>query len=233
MNKPSIITIDGPAASGKSTLGQRLAARLGYLYFDTGVMYRAVTALALQHDLDLADEQSITALARQARLEILPPSVDDGRQYTVLADDKDITWRLRAPEVERAVSRISCHQGVRKVLREQQRRIGLQGQIVMVGRDIGAVVMPDADLKIFLQAPPEERARRRLGDGAARGHSESYEEILADLCRRDELDRQNTYLADDARLLDTGTSTPEELVDTIVAWFADGGDLSRAQNVGS
>lgn len=227
MNVPSVITIDGAAASGKSTLGQLLARRLGYLYFDTGVMYRALTALALQRGVSIEDEERLRALAEQVCLEIIPPTEDDGRQYTVLADGEDITWQIRSPQVERHVSVVSRYPSVRSVLQAQQRRIGNQGQIVMVGRDIGAIVMPDAGLKIFLEASLEERARRRMLELMGRGHQASYEEVLADLQRRDALDRQNTYLPEDAHILRTDTTSPEELVDRIVGWFEE----SQAEKV--
>lgn len=227
MNVPSVITIDGAAASGKSTLGQLLARRLGYLYFDTGVMYRALTALALQRGVSIEDEERLQALAEQVCLEIIPPTEDDGRQYTVLADGEDITWQIRSPQVERHVSVVSRYPSVRSVLQAQQRRIGSQGQIVMVGRDIGAVVMPDAGLKIFLEASLEERARRRMLELMGRGHQASYEEVLADLQRRDALDRQNTYLPEDAHILRTDAASPEELVDRIVGWFEE----SQAEKV--
>ncbi len=188
MPVPNIIAIDGPAASGKSTLGRRLADYLGYLFFDTGVMYRAVTWLALQRGINVYDEARVTALAEEVQIDVLPPSQADGRLYDVRVDHQDVTWEIRRPEVDRAVSVVSAYPGVRKALTAQQRRIGLRGRVVMVGRDIGTVVLPEADLKIYLDASPEERARRRFAELKARGQSADYETILQQVRERDRLD---------------------------------------------
>ena len=158
---PSIIAIDGPAASGKSTIGKRLADELGYLFFDTGVMYRAITWLTLQRGLSMNDETAITTLAETVSIDVLPPSKADGRACDVIVEGQDITWETRLPEVDANVSVVSAYAGVRNALSAQQRRIGQRGKIVMVGRDIGTVVLPKADLKIYLDATAEERARRR------------------------------------------------------------------------
>jgi cytidylate kinase len=183
-----VIAIDGPAASGKSTLGQALARRLGCTYFDSGVIYRALTWLALQRGVDPADAIRMTRLAKQMDLKVLPPTVPDGRQYTVEVDGIDATWELRSPEVDRGVSPASAHPGVRAALIDQQRRLAATGGIVMVGRDIGTVVLPHADLKLYVTATAEERARRRAEELRARGQPADYEVILADLRRRDALD---------------------------------------------
>ena len=190
MPKPSTIAIDGTAASGKSTIGRLLAERLGYLYLDTGAMYRAVTWVALQRGLDIADEEAITALAEAVEIEVVPPTANDGRQYTVYADGEDVTWQIRRPEVDANVSPVSAYPGVRRALTAQQRRIGRRGRVVMVGRDIGTVVMPDADLKIYLDATVEERARRRYREILARGERADYGEVLAALRRREQLDSE-------------------------------------------
>jgi cytidylate kinase len=182
------IAIDGPAGSGKSTLGAALARRLGYTYFDTGVMYRAVTWLALQRGLDVGDGAGLARLARDAKIEVHPASVEDGRQYTVLADGEDVTWHIRTPEVDRHVSAVSAHPGVRAALVDRQRELAAGGGMVMVGRDIGTVVLPEADLKLYLTASSEERARRRTRELEARGQTASYDAILADMRRRDALD---------------------------------------------
>jgi cytidylate kinase len=142
---PSTIAIDGPAASGKSTVGAAVADQLGYLYFDTGVMYRAVTAVAHLRSISIDDEQAITALANQIKIDVLPPTVADGRQNTILADGRDITRDLRLRRVDQDVSPVSVYGGVRAAMSAQQRRIGLRGRVVMVGRDIGTVVLPEAD----------------------------------------------------------------------------------------
>ncbi len=185
---PDIIAIDGPAASGKSTLAKRIADELGYLYFDTGVMYRAVTWLAQHRGIDPGDETAVTRLAEEAQIDVRPASVDDGRSYDVWVDNKDITWEIRQAEVEACVSAISAYAGVRQALTKQQRRIGLRGKVVMVGRDIGTVVLPEADLKIYLDASAEERARRRYLELQQRGEATSYADVLASMRMRDQID---------------------------------------------
>ena len=188
MGIPKIIAIDGPAASGKSTLGHKLASALGYLYFDTGVMYRAITWLALKRGVDIYDEAAITELARAAQIDVRPPSAEDGRAYDVLMDGEDITWEIRRAEVDGSVSPVSAYAGVRKALTAQQRRIGLRGKVVMVGRDIGTVVLPKADLKIYLDASVEERARRRYEELRQRGEPADYDAILQAMRKRDQID---------------------------------------------
>ena len=195
MTIPNIIAIDGPAASGKSTVGRRLAESLGYLFFDTGVMYRAVTWGAILHKLDIADEANITKLAESAQIDVLPPSKNDGRTCDVLLDGKDITWETRRSDVEANVSPVSAYHGVRLALASQQRRIGLRGRIVMVGRDIGTVVLPEANLKIYLDASPEVRAKRRYEEILQRGGKADYEQILAGVRSRDEIELDAGILA--------------------------------------
>ncbi len=188
MTKPSTIAIDGPAASGKSTLGYYLARRLEYLYLDTGVLYRAVTWAALQRSLSIEDEAAVTALAEELSIEVLPATAEDGRQYTVRVGGEDITWAIRSPAVDRAVSPVSAYPGVRAVLTRQMREIGARGNVVMVGRDIGTVVLPDADLKLYVVATAEERAHRRLLDRQAQGKTIAYEEVLSGIRHRDRID---------------------------------------------
>ncbi len=184
----SIIALDGPAASGKSTLGRTLADSLGYLFFDTGIMYRAITWIALQHDMNLRDETAITELAQNAQIDIRPPSKDDGRACDVVIGEKDVTWDMRGDDVDANVSVVSAYAGVRQALSEHQRRIGLRGKVVMVGRDIGTVVLPEADLKIYLDASAEERAKRRYEEIIARGENADYDEILRKVIERDRID---------------------------------------------
>lgn len=188
MTKALTIAIDGPAASGKSTLAKSLAERLGYLYFDTGAMYRAVTLAALQRGVPVDNEGALEELARQVEIDLRPASQQDGRLYDVFLDGDDCTWQLRNPEVEANVSQVSAYAGVRAALTEQQRRIGQRGGVVMAGRDIGTVVLPDADLKIFLNASQQERARRRHTEVQARRDATSFEEILRSLQQRDQID---------------------------------------------
>ena len=216
MTIPQTIAIDGPAASGKSTLGQIIAHHFGYLYFDTGILYRALTYIALQRATDLNDGAALAELADSLDFDICTPTVDDGRQYTVRVNGTDITWGLRSPEVEQHVSRISCYPEVRSMLREQQRQIGRAGRVVMAGRDIGAVIMPDADLKLYLDASLEERARRRTEELHQRGRAVVYEDVLAELARRDQADAQNTYVAADAIALRTEDRSPQELLHAIL-----------------
>jgi len=185
---PSSIAIDGPVASGKSTVGKRLADQLGYLFFDTGIMYRAVTCLALRELGAAENTQAVTALAERVHIDIQPPTVSDGRDATVLADGEDLTWAIRGKEVEGNVSLVAAIPAVRRCLTEQMRRVGLRGQVVMVGRDVGTVILPEADLKIFLTASVEARARRRWQDEQARSGSRTYADILANLAERDRID---------------------------------------------
>jgi cytidylate kinase len=214
--KVSTIAIDGPAASGKSTIGELLAQHLGYLYFDTGVMYRAVTWAALSRDIPIEDEAAVTALAEQLHIDVVPPTVDDGRQYTVLADRVDVTWAIRTPEVNANVSPVSAYPGVRRALVAHQRRIAADGRVVMVGRDIGTVVLPDADLKLFLDASVEERAQRRWREARARGEEITYGPVLDSMRRRDEIDSHRAVsplrVAHGAVVLDTTDLGIEEVL---------------------
>jgi len=232
---PRTITIDGPAAAGKSALGERLAERLGYLFFDTGVLYRAIAYLALQQGIAPSDESGLTRLAQEANIVISRPTVDDGRQYTVLVEGEDVTWRLRHLDVERIVSPVAAVKGVREALRQRQRAIGLAGHVVMVGRDIGTVVLPEADLKIFLTASLEERARRRYREVAARGDAADYEQILASMRQRDEIDSQRAVaplkpaadaviINNDELSIDEGVALVESIIERRAAGQATGGD---------
>ena len=214
---PSIIALDGPAASGKSTLGRRLADSLGYLFFDTGIMYRAITWIALQRDLDLRDESSISDLAQTAQIDIRPPSKNDGRACDVVIAEKDVTWEMRDGNVDANVSVVSAYAGVRQALSEQQRRIGLRGKVVMVGRDIGTVVLPEADIKIYLDASAEERAKRRYDEIIARGEESDYDEILRKVIERDRIDSTRAVAplrpADDAVIIDSDKMDADQVFD--------------------
>ena len=220
-NPASVIAIDGPAASGKSTLGLRLANTLGYLFFDTGVMYRAVTWLALQRGIDVRDEAALTALAEKKQIDAAPASKSDGRACDVLVDGQDITWEIRLRKVESNVSRVSAYRGVRSALSQQQRRIGQRGRIVMVGRDIGTVVLREADLKIYLDATAEQRARRRYDEIIARGAQADYNEILAKVIERDRIDSTRDVAplkaAQDAIVLDSDKLTADEVLEQVLA----------------
>ncbi|PWH20957.1 MAG: (d)CMP kinase [Ardenticatenia bacterium] len=210
------IAIDGEAAAGKSTLGKMLAARLGYLYFDTGVMYRAVAWAALQRGVDVHDEAAVTSLAEEIDIQLALPNRESGQHSSVFVDGVDVSAAIREPEVDQVVSIVAAHPGVRHVLRERQRQIGLTHNVVMVGRDIGTEVMPDADLKIYLRAPIEERARRRYLELRARGEEISYEQVLNSMRQRDYLDTHRAVaplrVADDAIVIDTGDLSIEEML---------------------
>lgn len=188
MGLPTTIAIDGPASSGKSTLGALLAQALGYLYFDTGVMYRAVTLAALQAGLDIEDEAAIGNLAEKVKIDIGPPSIDDGRDIDVTLDGEDVTWEIRTDAVNAFVSDVSVYAAVRNAMTDQQRRIAIVNKVVMVGRDIGTVVMPDADLKIYLDASVEVRAQRRFQEILDRGEDADYDAVLRSLKNRDQID---------------------------------------------
>ena len=185
---PSIIAIDGPAASGKSTLGEKVANNLGYLYFDTGVMYRAVTLAALQELGAVSDEEAVSRLAERICIDVQPASKADGRNCDVLLDGKDVTWDIRESRVEAHASQVSAYPVVRREMTAQQRRIGQHGKVVMVGRDIGTVVFPEAELKIYLDASVEERARRRYDEVLSRDGEADYEKILEAMKIRDRKD---------------------------------------------
>ncbi len=217
----SAIAIDGPAASGKSTIGELLAKRLGYLYFDTGVMYRVVTAVALERGIAIEDQAAVTRLAEEIEIHFQPPSVDDGRQFTVMADHTDVTWKIRERAVDVNVSPVSAYAGVRKAMTEQQRRIGLQGRVVMVGRDIGTVVLPEAGLKIYLDATEEERAHRRYRERLQRGEQVEYEAVLREIRRRDEIDSSRSVAplkrAPDAVYIDSTGFSVAQVMERVMA----------------
>lgn len=217
---PSIITLDGPAASGKSTIGRKLADSLGYLFFDTGIMYRAVTWIALQYDLNLQDEDAITQMAQTAQIDIRPASNNDGRACDVVIADKDVTWEMRSGDVESNVSVVSAYVGVRKALSDQQRKIGLRGKVVMVGRDIGTVVLPEADLKIYLDASAEERAKRRYDEIIARGEQADYDDLLKKMIERDHLDSTRSVAplrpADDAVIINTDEISADQVYERVL-----------------
>ena len=218
------IAVDGPAASGKSTVGALLAQELGYLYFDTGAMYRAVTWAALQRNVPIEEEAAVSALVQAIAIDVLAPSEPDGRQYTVLVDGEDVTWAIRQPEVNRYVSTVSAYPRVRTALTAQQRRVASRGGIVMVGRDIGTVVLPNADLKIYLNASAEERARRRWLEEQARDGQRSLAEVLDDVRLRDRTDSNRPVSplrpASDAIVIDTSDMTVEEVVAAILQLLA-------------
>lgn len=224
--RPAVIAIDGPAASGKSTIGQRVGAALNYLFFDTGVMYRAVTVAALQAGLDVTDNDAVGDMAESILIDVAPPDEHhtDGRLTTVLVNHVDVTPGIRTKEVDQAVSPVSAHERVRNALTAQQRRIALDygtgnmemAGVVMVGRDIGTVVIPEAPVKVYLDATPEERARRRHLETVEKGIDVEYEAVLADVKRRDGIDSSRAIAplqaANDAIRVDTTAMSPDEVV---------------------
>jgi cytidylate kinase len=182
-----VIAIDGPAAAGKTTVARALADRLGATYLDTGLLYRGVTLLAQRAGLPPTDGEAIAALARRSRFQILPPAAPDQIEQ-LLVNDEPVTPFLRTPEVDRDVSAVSAHPEVRAALLPIQRRIADGNRVVIVGRDITTVVVPDAGVKVYLNASPAERARRRLKEIEAQGRNERYESILREIERRDRAD---------------------------------------------
>lgn len=219
MSYPKIVAIDGPAASGKTTIANQLAERWKYLFFDTGVMYRAVTWLALEKQIPIKDEPAVSALAEKIQIDVEPPSKDDGREYDVLVDGVDVTWLLRSPKVDAKVSKVSAYPAVRKALTKQQRRIGLRGQVIMVGRDIGTVVLPEADLKIFLDASINERARRRFNQRIDRGEQVEFPKILKKLKKRDKINSTREIaplcVASDAVVINTDSLSVTDVLSQI------------------
>jgi cytidylate kinase len=210
-----IIAIDGPAGSGKSTIGKLLADHLDYLFVDTGVMYRAVTLAALQQGIDVNNEELVSKLAEEIEITLQTPTEEDGRDCDVLIGNNDVTWDIRDPEVDAHVSIVSAYPAVRKILSSKQRQIGLRGNVVMMGRDIGTVILPDADLKIYLDASVNERANRRYSERISRGEDVEYEPILEVLRERDMIDSTREIAplkpADDAIVIDTDGYSIEDV----------------------
>ena len=203
-----VVAIDGPAGAGKSTVARGLAARLGFRYVDTGAMYRALTWLAVRRDVPLGDEAELAELAAA-----FPVSLDGDR---VAIAGHDITAEIRAADIDRTVSAVARHARVRALMRERQRELAEAGDAVIEGRDIGSVVWPDADVKIYLDADPAVRARRRMAE-----RPESDERALAaDLRLRDERDAPQTQPAPDAERIDTTDLSVDEVIDRIAAMVA-------------
>lgn len=211
MPKTQFIAIDGAVAVGKSTVGKLLAEKLGYHFIDTGVMYRALTWLALQHQVSLADHKALSELARKTRFDL-----SSSPRETILVNGQDVTAELRHPEVEASVSQVSQVPGVREALVDQQRCLAAEGRVVMVGRDVGTVVLPGAELKIFLSASSQERARRRYQEWLQKGKEVDYQTVLLELQRRDAIDSHRPISplrpAPEAHIVDTEGLSAEQVV---------------------
>ncbi len=208
MRKPLIVAIDGPAGAGKSTIARSLARKLGFTYIDSGAMFRAVALWAIRAGVDLDDLYKLERLAHEARIEFEGDS-------KVLLNGEDVTAAIRDPDVSKAASKVSIAPGVRRALREEQRRIGSLHPVVMEGRDIGTVVFPDADVKIYLDADPEIRAGRRARETGA-----AVSEIAREMAERDQRDRTRSEApltqAPDAEYIDSTRLSPEEVEEAIL-----------------
>jgi len=213
------IAIDGPAGAGKSTVAKRVAERLGYLYIDTGAMYRALTYLVLRKKANPYDEDSVCRIQQGMNLQLHP--VPGTAACRVVVDGEDVTEQIRHPDVGRLVSIVSSYSRVRKAMVALQQELAKGRNVVMDGRDIGTTVLPSAELKIFLSASMEERARRRLAEMLAKGHDLTMEMVITDLKQRDLIDstREVSPLrkADDAVEIDTTHLTIDEVVAQILA----------------
>ena len=210
MNRHTTIAVDGPSGAGKSSLARAAAAQLGFVYVDTGALYRTVGLYALRNGIDPDDAAAVEAMLPQVRVGL---AYRDGEQRVFLGDE-DVSEAIRTPEASRYASKVSAIPAVRAFLLETQRRMAREQDVIMDGRDIGTVVLPDAQIKIFLHASAEERARRRYEELIGRGTPQDYEAVLADIRERDERDETRAAAplkrADDAVDLDTTGNTKEE-----------------------
>lgn len=227
-----IVAIDGPAGSGKSTVAHAIADRCGLVFLDTGAMYRCVTLACLKHGIDPQDSEAVAQVARDIRIEF--ESIEDGQK--VLLDGEDVSTQIRTPEVDRNVSAVSAIPAVRETMTTLQRKVGEQGDVVAEGRDIGTVVFPAAEVKVFLTANAEARARRRAiqregndaaTDAQATADEAAVQAILADIRKRDEYDstRKEAPLraAADAHQVDSSNLTLEEVIAQVMGLMSDAG----------
>jgi len=215
--KPQLIAIDGPVAVGKSSIGSLLAKRLGYVFFDTGMIYRAFTWKVLKSGISPEDRQKLRELATTTKFDFVPSK---GGVLSVFIDGEDVSSKLLCAEIEGLVALIAKVAEVRQAMVSEQRKLAERGKVVMAGRDIGTVVLPRAKLKIFLTASTEERARRRHRELLRRGENSSLETVLADLKKRDEMDINRTISplkpAEDAVIINTEDLSLEQVVDKIL-----------------
>lgn len=221
MTTPRTIALDGPAGVGKSTVGRLLADRHGYLFLDTGVLYRAVSLEAIRRGVAATDGAGLTTVARNLDILMLRAEPDSGRMYIVRLAGEDVTDGLRSPQVEAIVSQVSAHPDVRAALLERQREIARSSRSVLVGRDIGTTVLPDADFKVYLDASVEERARRRHRERLAKDPLFPYERVVEELKHRDKLDSGRAAsplrIPEDALVIDTNGKDVEAVLSEIEA----------------
>jgi len=209
-----IIAIDGPAGAGKSTVARLVAKRLGYLYINTGAMYRAITLKALQNSMDLENENELVELAKGSKI-----SFEDGGSRVIL-DGNDITQEIKTPEIDKKISTVVKHPRLREIMVKQQQDIGKQGDAVSEGRDLTTVVFPDAEVKIYLDASLDERTKRRYEELKQKGYDLDVTQVQKDTARRDESDKTREHgplrLAQDAILLDTTGMNIDQVVESII-----------------
>jgi len=226
----SRIAIDGPAGSGKTAVGSRLARELDYLFLDTGAMYRTLGLLATRLYMPTDRDDLLVALLKEHAIDVVPPTTSDGRIYTVLLDKEDVTDAIRQPEVGDAASRVAVHRSVRQRMVALQSEYGRTGSIVMVGRDIGTIVMPDADLKVLLTASVRERARRRLHDLLSTGKAATFEEVQREIAERDRRDEERAEsplrLAPGGIRVDSDDLSIDAVLDLLLQLTAAAGDGS-------
>ncbi|NPC92776.1 (d)CMP kinase [Bacillus sp. WMMC1349] len=217
MEKKISIAIDGPAAAGKSTVAKIVAQKKSYVYIDTGAMYRAITYLALKNGVDPANEQGLTALLKDSNIDLLVSA--DGKQKVYIAGE-DVTEAIRTDEVSNQVSLVAKHRGIREEMTKRQQQLAQKGGVVMDGRDIGTHVLPGAEVKIFLLASVEERAKRRFEENIKKGYNVNYETLAEEIRRRDKLDSEREISplkkADDALEIDTTSLSIEEVAEKIL-----------------
>jgi len=209
-----VIAIDGPVGAGKSTIAKLVAKRLGYLYINTGAMYRAVVWKALQDGIDLEDENALVKLAGKCDIAF----EDDGSR--LILNDLDVSQQIRSPEVDRSISTVVKFPRLREIMVQRQQYIGRNGCVVSEGRDVTTVVFPNAEVKIYLDASPDERARRRHRELQEKGYDLDLKQVKEDMVRRDELDKTREHsplrLAPDAIIVDTTNMTINQVVETIL-----------------
>jgi len=217
MEKKLCIAIDGPAAAGKSTVAKIVAGKKSYIYIDTGAMYRAITYLALKKGVDLNDEAALTALLKESTIDLTVSL--EGEQKVYIAGE-DVTEAIRTDDVSNQVSIVAKYAGIREEMTKRQQQLAEKGGVVMDGRDIGTHVLPNAEVKIFLLASVEERAKRRFEENVKKGYNVNYETLAEEIRRRDKLDSEREISplkkADDALEIDTTSLTIDEVAEKIL-----------------